>query len=324
MKQQITPEIKKSLASLAAQAGMHQAGKTASAYAEMIVETIEPQRVALQLFTDLFMPTRVLNPGDILVKRIEPRDVPVRVMVPGTKHLAWQLPPPSEVMSFGIDYLIAKVSYNMWQLRRGEVGDTLALQQRLYDALMDELVSRVIQLLSSVWSAGNTPDNFASVSTLNDAAIEGMVENVLRTAGSVRAIVGTRRALFPIYKFAGVFEHTVSGGTSPTNTQVVGIQSVLDEWSRTNRLGSFRGIRLVELPQVFKRGPGADYAKPLLPEDIILIIGDNAGEIILYGPTETQEHFDTSVEPPAYTLSLYQGFGMIVDYPERIGVIRLV
>lgn len=87
-------------------------------------------------------------------------------------------------------------------------------------------------------------------------------------------------------------------------------------------MSSFRGIPLVELPQIYKHTTDG-FATPLLRTNEIQVIGDNAGEIILYGDTKTQEHTDTSVEPPEYSLAMWRGFGMVVDAPENIGLIRI-
>jgi hypothetical protein len=314
----------KALAEYASTAGTPAPGKRASTFAEMIVEElVQPNRLSLDFFSGL-MPTRRLGPGDTLVKRVQNRGVPVRTMVPGTEHLASQMVPPSQVMSFGIDYLIAKVRYNLWEVQRGEVATVGQLRNELRDSIIDTLVSRVFTLLGTVWSPTNTPSNYLTVTgKVNELALETMIENVLLQAGTIRGIMGTRRALFPMYKFAGIVEHVVSGGTAPTNTQVVGIQRVLDEWSRTNRLSSFRGIPVIELPQVFERS-ATNWNKPLIPDNLILVIGDQPGEIVLYGDFAYQEGINTNVEPPDYTLASYIGWGMIIDYPERIGVIKIV
>lgn len=310
------------LAEVASQIGVP-AVKGKSAFAELIIETIEPQRLTLDLFSS-FMPTRSLNVGDQLVKRVRNRGFPVRTMVPGTTHLADQFPTGKEIMTYMIDYMIAKTRYSQWELQRGELGTVDTFRREMESALIDNLVSRVWNLLTTVWTATNTPNNYSTVSTrVTETALETMIENVLTEAGSVRSIIGSRKALLPIYKFAGLVEHTISGGTAPANTDLVVIQSIFEEWRRSGRVSSFRGIPLIELPQIYER-TADNYDKKLIREDMILVIGDNAGEIITYGGIESQEHIDTNVEPPEYSLALWRGWGMIVDEPKRIGVIQVV
>lgn len=319
-----TNEILRELQLKVASAGLVPNGKRISEFAEVIIESIEPNRLTLDLFNRLFMPTRRLNPGDSLQRRIKNRGYPVRIMVPGTEHLASQPVPPRQVMAYNIDYLIAKVSYNLFELRSGDIQLVGDLRRDLRDSIVDNMVARVFSLLATVWNSANTPNNYATVAGgLTEPVLSTMIENVLEQAGSIRSIVGTRKALLKLYEFAGVKEHVITGGTAPTNVQVIPIQNPLDEWSRSNRVTSFRGIPVVELPQVFERSAD-NYTKKLIPDNLVLVIGDNAGEIILYGDFETQEHVDTGVEPAQYSLSTWVGYGMMVDFPEHIGVIEIV
>jgi hypothetical protein len=147
-----------------------------------------------------------------------------------------------------------------------------------------------------------------------------MVETVLYRAGSVRAIVGSRAALLPIYKMGGIVEITP---TVNTNTNgVIGLQEILLEWRRTGRLAQFRGIPLIEIPQIFRRTTD-HYDQPLVDMTRVLVIGDNAGEVVLYGGTETQESTDLTTEPGDYVLAMWRQYGMIVDQVENIGVIKV-
>lgn len=318
----MTRDELQALAEVAVQAGKPgERGK--SAFAELIIETIEPNRITLDLFS-AFMPVRALNVGDQLVKRVRNQGFPVRTMVPGTNHLADQFVPPREIMTYMIDYMIAKTRYSLWELQRGELGTIDTFRREMESAMIDSLVSRVWNLLATVWTATNTPSNYATVSTrITETVLESMIENVLNEAGTVRSIIGTRKALMPIYKFAGLVEHTLTGGTAPANTELVAIMSILEEWRRTGRVSSFRGIPLIELPQIYER-TADNFDKKLIPEDLVLVIGDRAGEIITYGGIESQEYTDMSIEPPEYAFSMWRAWGMIVDEPKRIGVIKIV
>lgn len=52
-----------------------------TAFAEMIVEVIEPNHLSLEIFS-AFMPTRTLNVGDSLARRVRKGNYAVRTMVP--------------------------------------------------------------------------------------------------------------------------------------------------------------------------------------------------------------------------------------------------
>ena len=313
-------ELKQAVASAAQEIGTSPGLK--SSFSELIVETIEPNRLTLDFFS-AFMPVRQLNVGDSLMKRVRNRGFPVRTLVPGTQHLADQFGPPREIMTYAIDYLIAKTAYNFWELRRAELGTIEDFRRRMEDAIIDKLVERVFTLIGSTWTAVNTPNNYVTVSSaITETVLEDMIETILEEAGQVKAIVGTRKALLPIYKFAGVTEWTISDGTSPTNTTPLVIQKNFDQWHNTGRVTSFRGVQLIELPQVYERTID-NYDKKLIKEDEIHVIGDNAGEIILYGGIESQEHTNTAVEPPEYTLAIWRGYSMMIDAPENIGIIKI-
>lgn len=316
-------ELSKALASVAKDAGNSPDGR--SAFAELIVETIQPNRLTLDLFS-AYLPTRQLNVGDSLLKRTSTYGLPVRTMVPGTNHLADQVLPGREVLTYAIDYIIAKVRYSLWEIQRGEIMTLDQLRAEMQASLIDNLVARLQNLVGTVWTAVNTPSNYTTVSTeVSETALVNMMETVLEQAGNIRAIVGTRNALLPVYKFAGLYEQVkmISSPTTDSSPNVIAIPSILEEWRRTGRITSFRGAPLIELPQVYKRTYDA-YDQKLIDDTKILVIGDNAGEAILYGGTEFQDNTERQTEPPEYTMAMWRGFGCIIDHPERVGVIKIV
>ncbi len=314
-------QLKKSLAEVASTAALPAPGKELSALAELIVETINPNHISLEIF-NAFMPTRTLNVGDQLVKRVNTTGFPVRTMVPGTEHLSDPFYPPRLVVNYALDRIIAKMRMNLWELRRGELGTLDTFRAEMESGMIDELVARVYTLLSTVWNGTTSRSNYVDATStgLTTTILDNMIETVLYRAGSVRAIVGSRAALLPIYKMGGVVE------ILPTNSQntngVIPLYDILSEWRRTGRLAQFRGIPLIEIPQIFRRTYN-NYDTPLVDMTRVLVIGDNAGEIVLYGGTETQESTDLTTEPGDYVLAMWRQYGMIVDMVENIGVIKV-
>jgi hypothetical protein len=309
-------EIMKALASVAKDVGKPN-GAQRSAFAQVILESIEPNHLSFDILSS-FMPTRSLNPGDQLARRVR-KGIPVRTFVPGTTHLADQIA-VRDVMVHAIDYIVAKVRYSLWELQRAELGTMETFRSDMQSAMIDEIVNRAFSLLSTVWTQFNGGSNYTNaVSTgLTQDNLAAAMEVVLRRAGQVKAIVGTRVALLPLYNTLGVVVTPVAGSTSVTT----GLLDILSEWQRTGRVITFRGAPLVELPQIYKRDLDG-FDTPLLPEDKVIVVGDNAGEFILYGGIESQEHTDTSIEPPDYSLAMWRGFGMIVDRPENIAILKV-
>lgn len=306
------------IAELAKGAGKNPGQK--SEFAEMIIESIEPNRLSLDFF-NMFMPTRSLNIGDSLHKRVKNRGFPVYTFVPGTTHLAAVPVPPKEIMTYMLESIITKVRMNSIELNRGEIATVESLRKDMADSLVDNMVARIFALISSVWTGSTSRTNYhdASSGGIDATILTNMMETVLYYSGGVKAIVGTRRALLPVYAMAGFTERTGTGATAAT---VVPVDSIVEEWRRTGRVASFRGAPLIELPQVWKKEADS-FETRLVPEDRILVIGDNAGEIILYGGTEFQDHTDFSTEPADYVMALWRSFGMIIDAPENIGYIKV-
>jgi len=287
-----------------------------SAFAQIITEVIEPNHLSLDILST-FMNTRTLNPGDQLSRKVR-RGVPVRTFVPGTTHLADQIA-VRDVLVHAIEHIVAKVRYSYWELRRGELGTMDTFRQDMQNAMIDEMISRAFSLLSTVWTDFNSGTHYTNAAStgITKTNLTAAMEVVLKYSGSIRAIVGPRAALLPLYESMGIVTHTID-----TTTHVIGLQGILDQWTRTGSIREFKGAPLIELPQIYKRTYD-QFEEPLIPEDKVLVIGENAGEFVLYGGVETQEHVDTNIEPPEYSLAMWRGFGMIVDRPENIAVIKV-
>jgi hypothetical protein len=94
------------------------------------------------------------------------------------------------------------------------------------------------------------------------------------------------------------------------------------EYLNTNRVSTYKGITLVELPQVFKNQL-PNMRERLIPDDKILVVGGNAGEILMYGGVEYQDYTDMTIQPADYIHNSWMSYVIIVDMPENLGVIKL-
>jgi len=143
---------------------------------------------------------------------------------------------------------------------------------------------------------------------------------VMYTAGDVKAIIGTRRAVRDIYEFAGFREYVYAAGG--VNNIAYPVNPILLEYLNSNRVSSYKGVPIIELPQVF-RNRLPDLREALIPEDKILVIGANAGEILMYGDVTFQDYTDMTIQPADYVMHAWMQYGLVVDMPENIGVIKL-
>lgn len=298
-----------------------------TAYADLVVETVQPNHLSLDLFS-AFMPVVQKNPGDQIGRRVRRGRYPIRTMTPGAKHLTDVLD-YQEYVSFMFDRLIAGTSHSVWEIESGEVGTVDQMRSELRADLFDELVSKVFSLLTTVWTAGNTPNNFldASGTGVTQAGLDAMMETILNYSGQVRAIVGSRAALLPIYKFAQYREFVLNG----TGVDAVAFPtSAFEEFTRTNKVSTYLGVPVVELPQVYRNRLDANstnlgyrgVGQRMIPTDKILVIGDQVGQIALMGGFEYQDYTDPTTQPANYVLHGWQAYGMIVDDVQNIGIIK--
>ena len=307
--------LKTAIAEYAKEAGNSPSGK--SAMAEIIVKMTEPQHLALEIFRQ-FMPVRSLNPGDSLMHKVKRGRYPVRSMVPGTSHLMDAVYQGDKV-AFLFDSLIAGTNANLWEIRSGDIGTVQEMRANLRKDVIDGIVSKVFNLLTTVWNTTDTPSNYidASSTGITQVQLDAMIENILEKNGSVRAIFGQRRALLPIYDFAGYKGVEITAGATGTVMPL----PQLEEYYRTNRVTSYKNIALVELDQIFASDL-PDVNRKLIPTDKVLVIGADAGQIVTFGGFEYQDYTDFRTQPANYVLHGWQQYGMIVDDVEAIGVIK--
>jgi hypothetical protein len=307
-------QLKKAVAEVAKTAGK---SNGQSAFAELIMEIIEPTHLSLDLFST-FLPVVQRQPGDELGRRVSRSRYPIQTMSPGATHLAHQISFEDQ-MTYAFDRIISGATANLWEIQSGEMSSVERMRTDLRSDLFDEIVSRVFRLLTTVWNATDTPTNYtdASATGITVTVLDNMIENVIDLSGNVKAIIGPRKALLPIYRLAQYREFTLGGTTDraafPTDQFL--------EFMRTNTVRTYLGFPLVEIPQVYRnRLPG--IRDRLIPTDKVLVIGDDAGEIILYGGTDYQDYTDFTTEPANYVVKAWQAFAMAITDVEAIGVIK--
>lgn len=280
-----------------------------TALAELMVEYIQPNHITVD-FIGMLLNTRQLNPGDALIKKVR-KGIKVWTWVPGSMSMKSEIT-VSDRMSYVLDAGIVSVMANEWELQSGELGTIADIKREAALKLRDYYMGKVFTALSTVWTEVNTPDNFTdSGSSLNQGALEDMINVINDKAGRAKAIVGVRSALSPLTSFAPF---------RTDGSNVAASQTVLDEILRTGMVGTYLGVPVIGLDQIYD---DPESNTPLLPSDKVLVVGNNVGEFILYGPERTKEWTDMQPTPPYWHLDLVQQFGLIVDHAEGLGVIKV-
>lgn len=305
-----------------------------TALAEIITEYVDPVYLTLDL-AGQFMSSRAMNFGEILVKRFVGK-YHVQQIVPGQITLAEQVTVRDKAVSYNLDILSAKAGYNILELRNGGPQFTPErVRSDVRKALEERLVMRTWNALANVWNAGNagaltmpgaTYSNFIDAGgPLTSTALDNAIDHVNFWAGSVRAIIGTESALAPLSTF-GQYK-LISGSNSDNYATINGqpagtFQNVSPFGNGPKGVESYRGVsNIVRIKQIFDE---TEFPKrPLLPNDYVLVIGDNIGEFITYGGPETKEWTDMEPTPPYWNYETYVQFGMMLWNAEglvKIGV----
>ena len=89
---------------------------------------------------------------------------------------------------------------------------------------------------------------------------------------------------------------------------------------RTGWLGSYYGAPIVAIDQQYDNPE--DY-NAMIPENLVLVIGENVGDFVVYGDPKEDNWTNKEVVPPQWYLRLYQQFGMIIDKAMGIHVIEI-
>ena len=271
------------------------------AVAEMIVEYVQPNHITTD-YVGMLLNARSLKPGDSLVKKLR-KGISVHTLVPGSIHLANEITVTDRV-NYVLDGSDVKVTWNEWEMENGEIGTVGEIRNEMSAKLRDSFQNKVFTALSSVWSAVNTPDNFTSVGgAVTAGALEDAIDRINLTTGGVKAVVGTRTAMTPITKFAAFWSDASGTKTGVSDTAI-------EEVRNAGLIGRYYGAPLIVVNQIFDN---LEDNNAMLPDDKILVIGENVGEFITYGDVKWKQWEDMNPTPPQWFLELYQRFGMIID-----------
>lgn len=279
------------------------------ALAALIIEYVQPRHLTND-FVSLLMGTRALNIGDALVKKVR-TGIKVRTLVPGSIHLKSEITVRDRI-NYVLDGADVGVTYNEWELASGELGTVEEIRAEMSAKLRDYYLGKVFTALSTIWNATNTPDNYTAVGgPLTANALENAIDRINETTSGVKAVVGTRAALAPITKFGAFWSDGTNVAEVPDNIR---------EIMATGMLGRYYGARIIALDQVYDNP--WDY-NPLLPNNIVLVVGESVGEFITYGDVKEKQWSDMRPTPPQWFLEIYQQFGMIIDRADGIFVLEV-
>lgn len=301
-----TKEYKEALAA------MMRDPKQREAFAQVLVEFLQPGHLTTEIVS-LMLDSRALDAGDLLVKKVR-KGIQVRTLVPGAVHLASEITIADRI-NFILDGADVKVTYNEWELERGEIGTVASISAEMKLKLRDYFVNKVFTALTTIWTVGNTPNNYTAMGgAITAAALRNAIDRINRTTAGAKLIIGSRQAVTPITTFGAFFTDPATGTTGWD-------PALINEVWRTGWLGRYYGVPVVAVEQVWDY---PDSYVPMVPTDKVLVIGEKVGEFITYGDVKSKQWVDNNPTPPQWLLEIYQQFGMIIDNAQGIFVLGQV
>lgn len=279
------------------------------ALAQVITEWLDPQHLTTDLMS-LFLDSKSLNPGDSMLYKVR-KGMHVRTLVLGQIPLRDEIT-VSERMAYNFDIADIAVNANEMEIASGELGSIQQIKNEMQAKLTDFYVGKAFTALSTVWTAATTATNFTDCAgPLNATALENMINHINQTTGGAKMIVGSRAAVTPITKFGTAW-------SDGTNTALS--QSRIDEVLRTGWLGTYYGVPVLTIEQLYNNFES--YTK-LIPEDKVLVVGNNVGSFVTYGPVNQKEYTDPKPTPPVWNYELWQQFSLVVLNAMGLGVLAV-
>lgn len=291
-----------------------------SAFAETIVESLTPNRLTMDVVR-YFLNFETLNPGDNIRRQVRKGKYITRSFVPGQDLLTEKVPPYQEKYLFMNDWVYAGVSADTWAIQSGDVDSIDKMRSDLAADITEAMAQRAFNTLSSVWNATDTPSNYVDASStgLTASILDAAIENEIDEVGGVRAIVGTRTALLPVYKLSGYREITRSVGTAST---ILPVEPNFTEYENSLKVSSYHGVPLVEIPNT-RRNNLPNIKEKVVDTTKVLIIGETPGTFYQYGGIEYQDSTDVSRIPSVYNLYAWVRYAMLIDALEAITLVKV-
>ena len=305
--------------------------KDKAAYAEVITEYVDPVYLTLDL-ASTFMNTKEMKFGEMLQRQFKGK-YHVQQIVPGQHTLSEQITVRNAALSYNLDILSAKAGYNVLELEHGGPAYTPeTIRSDVQKALAEKILLRSWNALANIWKtanataltiSGSTTSNFLDASgPLTSTVLDAAIDHVNFWTPGVKAIVGTEAALAPLSTFGQY--RLISGVNTDSyvaiNGQPAGTFNNVSPFGNNFGVENYRGVsNIVRIKQIFDE---TEYPKrPLLPNNYVLVIGENIGQFITYGGPQYKEYIDNAPTPPYWTYETYVQFGMMID--NALGVVKI-
>lgn len=294
-----------------------------NAFAETITEYVDPVYLTLDL-ASTFMPTTEFEFGQ-MPRRVFKGKYHVQQIVPGQITLSDQITVRDQTVSYNIDILSAKAGYNTLETAHGGPAySPETVRSDVRKALAEKILLRGWNALANIWTSANASaltipgaanSNFldASSGPLTSSLLDAAIDHTNYWSGGVRAIIGTEVALAPLTTFGQY--RLISGLNTDNFVTLQGpagtLQNVSPYGSGSKGVESYRGVsNIVRVPQIFDET--VFPKRPLLPNDYVLVVGEDIGRFVTYGGPQFKEYIDNEPTPPYWNYETWVQFGMMI------------
>jgi hypothetical protein len=296
--------------------------KDRHAYAEVITEYVDPVYLTLDL-ASTFMGTKEMKFGEVFRRRFKGK-YHVRQIVPGQITLGEQITVRDATLTYNLDILSAKAEYNTLELEHGGAAyEPETVREDVRKALAERSLMRSWNALANIWTASNasaltiTGSSFSNfidaAGPLTSTALDNAIDHTNFWAGGVRTIIGTESALAPLTTFSQY--RLISGPNSDNYVTLdgrpAGTFRNVSPYSNAGGVESYRGVsNIVRVKQIMDN---SEYPpRPILPNDFVLVIGEDIGQFITYGGPQFKEFVDNRPTPPYWNYETWVQFGMMI------------
>lgn len=294
-----------------------------AAYAEVITEYVDPVYLTLDL-ASAFMPTTEFDLGQ-MPRRVFKGKYHVQQIVPGQISLGEQITVRDQTVSYNMDILSAGAKYNVLETAHGGPAYTPeTVRSDVNKALQEKIIMRGWNALANIWTSGNATaltipgaanSNFldAASGPLTASLLDAAIDHTNYWSGSVRSIIGTEVALAPLTTFG---QYRLISGSNTDN--YVTLQGPAGTFNNVSPFGngpkgveSYRGVsNIIRVPQIFDET--VFPKRPLLPNDYVLVVGEDIGRFVTYGGPQFKEYIDNEPTPPYWNYETWVQFGMMI------------
>lgn len=194
------------------------------------------------------------------------------------------------------------ISAPKMDLKTGRLSTFANLIKDSQEAIERIRIADVWKLVTQTYNATSNKDNYFKTNTVNDKALDSAINRVRKKVGGRPVIMADYDLMTEVEKF----------------DKFKGLEEVYKEIKSFGLLGTYRGCKMVYLPEILN--PVTEES--IVPTDKIMVIGQKIGYAATLGEpvTDQKNNFDDQTWEYRYDKEV----GNVVTKPEGLAVVHIV